>query len=208
MELELWSNNEHEFGLIVDEVIVKKRVYLENHMFLEGVDVNEIDTLNALYNKELLKKKNTLDNMEFLMNLSRNWFNLTSYFNRYLEISDGIVFNHNNNRFESLVNTYSSNAERYIDSYDEEGDPIILGEFEFAIRKKLNIEDGLEIKSEAFKEEYLYRINESDNYLYIKTDLTLGVRMGIIISKPAANYLLNNDGSKLKCFLVYGQPIN
>lgn len=195
MELELWSNNEHEFGLIVDEVIVKKRVYLENHMFLEGVDVNEIDTLNALYNKELLKKKNTLDNMEFLMNLSRNWFNLTSYFNRYLEISDGIVFNHNNNRFESLVNTYSSNAERYIDSYDEEGDPIILGEFEFAIRKKLNIEDGLEIKSEAFKEEYLYRINESDNYLYIKTDLTLGVRMGIIISKPAANYLLNNDGS-------------
>lgn len=195
MELELWSNNEHEFGLIVDEVIVKKRVYLENHMFLEGVDVNEIDTLNALYNKELLKKKNTLDNMEFLMNLSRYWFNLTSYFNRYLEISDGIVFNHNNNRFESLVNTYSSNAERYIDSYDEEGDPIILGEFEFAIRKKLNIEDGLEIKSEAFKEEYLYRINESDNYLYIKTDLTLGVRMGIIISKPAANYLLNNDGS-------------
>ncbi|GEM_PF-4308727 len=195
MELEVWSNSEDEFGLIIDEVIVKKRVYLDNHMFLEGVDISEIDTLNTLYNKELLKKKNTLDNMEFLMNLSRNWFSLTSYFNRYIEFSDGILFNHNNNRFESLVNTYSSIAERYIDSYDEDGNPIILGEFEFTTRKKLNIEDGLEIKSEAFKEEYLYRINESDNYLYIKTDLTLGVRIGIIISKPAANYLLNNDGS-------------
>lgn len=195
MELELWSNSEDKFGLIIDDSIVKQRVYLENHMFLEGVDISGIDTLNALYNKELLKKKNTLDNMEFLMNLSRNWFSMTSYFNRYIEFSDGIVFNHNNNRFESLVNKYSSIAERYIDSYDEDGNPIILGEFEFAIRKKLNIENGLEIKSEAFKEEYLYTINESDNYLYIKTDLTLGVRMGVIISKLTANYLLNNNGS-------------
>jgi hypothetical protein len=190
MELELWSNSEDEFGLIIDDSIVRQRVYLENHMFLEGVDVSEIATLNALYNKELIKKKNTLDNIEFLMNLSRNWFSLTSYFNRYIEFSDGIVFNHSNNRFESLVNTYLSIAERYIDSYDEDGNSIVFGEFEFTRRKKLNIEDGLEIKSEAFKEEYLYKINESDNYLYTKIDLTLGVRRGIIISKPVANYLL------------------
>lgn len=196
MELELWSNSEDEFGLIIDDSIVRQRVYLENHMFLEGVDVSEIDTLNALYNKELLKKKNTLDNMEFLMNLSRSWFSLTSYFNRYIEFSDGILFNHNNNRFESLFNTYSSIAERYINSYDEDGNPIVFGEFEFTTRKKLNIGDGLEIKSEAFKEEYLFSIDENDNYLYTKIDLTLGVRRGIIISKPAANYLLNNDGFK------------
>lgn len=205
MELELWSNSEDEFGLIIDDSIIRQRVYLENHMLLEGIDVSEVDTLNALYNKELLIKKCALDNMDFLMNLSRNWFSLTSCLNRYIEFSDGIVFNHNNNRFESLVNTYSSIAERYIDSYDEDGNPVILGEFEFTTIKKLNIEDGLEIKSEAFKEEYLYKINESDNYLYTKIDSTLGVRRGIIISKPAANYLLNNDGPNIK---VYGQPIN
>jgi hypothetical protein len=68
-------------------------------LLLEGIDVSEVDILNALYNKELLKKKNTLDNMDFLMKLSRNWFSLTSFLNRYIEFSDGIVFNYNNSNF-------------------------------------------------------------------------------------------------------------
>ena len=93
-----------------------------------------------------------------------------------------------------LIDTYSCIAERYIESY-EEGNLINLGEFEFSIRKKLKIEEGIEIKSETFREEYLFKIRESDNYLYTKSDLSTGITKGIIIGKSSLNSLLNDNCS-------------
>lgn len=191
MELELWTNSEDEFGYIINDDIIKRRVYLENHTLIEGIDVSEIDTLNALYNKELFKKDNNLDTMDFLVNISKNWFNIICFFNGYKEFDDCIVFNHNDNKFESLVDTYSNIVEKYIDSYNEEGSPIILGEFEFQIRKRLNIDESFNVKIEPFYEEYLYRIKGSNSYLYEKHDLSLGVKKGIVIGKYEANSLLN-----------------
>lgn len=198
MEVELWRNNGDEYGIVIEDNIVKQRVYLENHVLLEGIDVSEIDTLNTLYIKELFKKKEALDNMDFLIDVSRDWFSITSYINRYVELTDCIVFNYGNNKFESLNEKYSDMSERYIEAYDEDGNLIIIGEFDFLIKRKLNIEEeGLAIKVEIYKEEHLYKINESDNYLYIKSDLSIGIDKGIIIGKSAANYLLNNNSSNI-----------
>lgn len=193
MELELWSNYEDEFGYIADESNLKKRVFLENHVIIEGIDVSDIEILNNLYIIEFRKNKD-LDSMDFLINLSRNWFSLKSYLNRYIELSDSIVFNINRNNFESLIDTYSSSAERYIESYDEENSLVIYGEFDFQLRRKINTEEkGCAIKVEDYKEEHLYKIKEYDAYLYLKSYLSTDVRKGMIISKSAANYLLNNN---------------
>lgn len=193
MKIELWSYSEDEYGFLIEDDNLKQRVYLENHALIEGVDASEVDLLNEIYSKEQLKKNDNLDNMDYLLYLSRNWFSVTSYFNRYIELSDCIVFNHNINKFESFIDTYSNIAERYIESYDEDGNPITLGEFEFPIRKKLEIEEGVEIKSETFKVEYLFRINETDNYLYKKSDLLTGNSKGIILNESAVNSLLKNN---------------
>lgn len=193
MEVELWSYSEDEYGFVVENDNVKQRVYLEGHTLLEGIDASEVDVLNTIYIKELLGKKD-LDETNFLITLSRNWFSMTSCVNRYIELSDNIVFNHKNKKFELLIDTYSCIAERYIESY-EEGNLINLGEFEFSIRKKLKIEEGIEIKSETFREEYLFKIRESDNYLYTKSDLSTGITKGIIIGKSSLNSLLNDNCS-------------
>ncbi len=193
MELELWSNSEDEYGCIVDEFNVKKRVYLDNHTLLEGIDVTEIQTLNTTYEKELLKDMKKSDSMEVLFNVSRGWFNLIHYINRYIYLNDCIVLNHNNNKLESLIEKYSDSAECYIESYTDDGDPVILGEFEFGIHRKLNLEEGFAIKVEIYKEEHLYKIRGSNSYLFIKSDLNTGIRKGIILGKSAACSLMEND---------------
>lgn len=182
MELELWSNKEDEYGFIVDEFNVKQRVYLENHWLLEGVDVTEIETLNTLYVKELFKM-NTLDIKEALFKVSRDWFNIIPYINRYINLSDCIIFNIKNSKFELLNDDYTRFAERYIESYTDDGDPVILGEFEFDMHRRLNLEEGFAIKVETYKEEHLYKIRESNSYLFIKSDLNTGIKRGIILGK-------------------------
>ncbi len=195
MDLELWTNNENDFGFIIEDDFIKRRVYLENHMLLEGIDASEVDTLNLVYAKELLRKKKPLDNMDFLKNEFRDCFNVNSYTDSYAELSDCIVFNQINNMFESLIIKYSDSAERYIESYDEDGNPIILGEFEFLIRKKLSVNQGIEIRIETFYEKYLYVINGSDSYLYTEFNLSAGVKKGMIVSELEAICLLNNNSN-------------
>lgn len=193
MELELWSSSEDENGFIVDEFNVKKRVYLDNHTLLEGIDVTEIQTLNTIYAKKLLKDMKKLDSKEVLFNVSRGWFNLIPYINRYINLHDCIVLNHNNNKLESLIEKYSDSAERYIESYTDDGDPVILGEFEFDMHRRLNLEEGFAIKVETYKEEHLYKIKESNSYLFIKSDLNTGIKKGIILGKSAGCSLMEND---------------
>ena len=41
--------------------------------------------------------------------------------------------------------------------------------------------------------EYLFRINETDNYLYKKSDLLTGNSKGIILNESAVNSLLKNN---------------
>lgn len=193
MELELWSNSEDEYGLIVEEFNVKKRVYLDNHTLLEGIDVTEIEILKTIYTKELSNNMKLVDSKEVLSNISRGWFNLVPYVNRNINLYESIVFNHNNNKLESLVNEYLDSAECYIESYTDDGNPIILGEFEFDIRRRLNLEEGLAIKVETYKEEHLYKIRGSNSYLLIKSDLNIGIKKGIILGKSAACSLMKND---------------
>ncbi len=197
MELELWSNKEDEYGFIVDESNIKRRVYLEEHTLLDGLDVAEIEILEAIYEKELLNENRAFDKSDILLIISRDWFNAIPYINRYIELSDFIVFNHSSNKFELLFEKYSNSAERYIESYTEDGKPIILGEFEFNIRRRLNLEEGFAIKVENYKEEHLYKIMECNSYLLIKKDLNLGVEHGIILSNSAAKSLLNNNESNI-----------
>lgn len=192
MELELWSNSEDEYGFIVDEFNVKKRVYLDNHTLLEGIDVTEIQTLNTMYTKGLQKDMEKLDSMAILFNVSRGWFSLIPYVNRYINLHDCIVFNHNSNKLESLIDKYSDSAECHIESYTDDGNPIILGEFEFDMRRRLKLEDGFAIKVETYKEEHLYKIRESNIYLFIKSDLSTGIKKGIILGKSAACSLMEN----------------
>lgn len=191
MKLELWNNSEDEYGYIVEESCVKRRVFLENHTLIDGLDYTEINTLYCLYLNEITKENMTIDVNEFLFNISRDWFNIIPCVNRYVELSDYIVFNHINNNFESLMDDYSDSAERYIELFDDEGNPIILGEFEFAFRRKLNLHEKYEVKVETDKEEYLYKIRDCGNFLYIKSNPALKCDKGIIISKSAAEYLKN-----------------
>lgn len=193
MELELWSNSEDEYGFIVDEFNVKKRVYLDNHTLLEGIDVTEIQTLNIIYEKELLKDMKKLDGKEVLFNVSRGWFNLIPYVNRYINLHDCIVFNHNNNKLELLIDKYSDSAECYIESYTDDGNPIILGKFEFDMCRRLSLEEGFTVKVETYKEEHLYKIRESNSYLFIKSDLNTGIQKGIVLGKSATCSLRDND---------------
>lgn len=198
MELELWSNEEDEYGIIVDLSDVKRRVYLENHTLLYGLDVTEIEILDVIYAKELLNEANAFNKKEILLKISRDWFSTIPYVNRYIELSDYIVFNHSSNKFEILSEKYSNSAERYIESYTEDGKPIILGEFDFFLKRKLNIEDdGFAIKVDNYKEGHLYKIKGCNNYLFIKSDITTSIRKGIVVSKSAANSLLNNNGSNI-----------
>ncbi|MGD9566824.1 MAG: hypothetical protein AB7V48_00630 [Sedimentibacter sp.] len=193
MELELWSNKEDEYGFIVDVSNIKQRIYLENHTLIDGLDITEIEILDDIYKNEL-NESQTFNKKEILLKIASDWFNTIPYVNRYIELSDYIVFNHNSNKFELLSEKYSNSAERYIEFYTEDGKPIILGEFEFNIRRRLDLEDGFAVKVENYKEEHLYKIRKCKSYLFIKSDLNLGVKQGIIISKSAVKSLLNNNG--------------
>ena len=66
MNLELWCDSQDEFGYIVDVTCTNKRIYLENHTLLVGVDTADIILLNDFYNKELLEKKKAFDIIEWL----------------------------------------------------------------------------------------------------------------------------------------------
>jgi len=196
MNLELWSNEVDGFGYIVDEIDIKKRVFLENHTLIAGKDVSDISELNDLYIKESLKKKQTFDTMEFLFEIGRGWFNSIPYYNKYIEVDDYITFNHDNCKFESLIDSYSKYAERFIETYNEEGKPIILGEFEFNINKKIDIEENSKkiILKNSNEETYTYNLIDCNNYLIIKSDLLSGVEKGMMLSEyELKDYIENLD---------------
>ena len=191
MILELWSNNEEEYGYIVDEDCVKRRVFLENHTLIEGLDDSDLNTLIMLHFKEIIDRKELFDINKFLVNTSRDWFTITHCVNKYVEFSDCIVFNHITNKFESIWDDYSKSTERYIELYDDEGNPIILGEYEFMFRRKLDIKEKYALQVECNKEDYLYKTKDFDNFLYLKSNPELNCTKGIVLSKSAAECLMN-----------------
>jgi len=196
MNLELWSNEVNGFGYIVDEIDIKKRVYLENHNLIDGKDVTDISELNDIYIKESIKKKQTFDTMEFLFEIGRGWFNSIPYYNKYIEVDDYITFNHDNCIFESLIDSYSKYAERFIETYNEEGKPIIVGEYEFNFNKKVVIEGNSKkiISKNSCEEIYTYNLIGCNDYLIIESDLISGVEKGMILSGyELKDYIENLD---------------
>lgn len=198
MNLELWCDSQEEFGYIVDVTCTNKRVYLENHTLIVGVDAADIILLNDFYNKELLEKKKAFDIIEWLFEIGRGWFNIIPYCCRYINLDNYIVFNHNNNKFESLIDTYSKYAEQFIETYNEDGKPIVLGEYEFKMRIKLCINEDSKslISRNSHEEEHIYQLFNTDNYLVIKSDLFTGVDKGLVISASMKDDYIDNITSQ------------
>lgn len=197
MNIELWSKENDKHGLVIDVSHIKQRVFLENHTLLKGLDVSEVDTLNFIYKKTLFTETKTLDNMEFLIEISTGKSNLISYLNRYLEIAECIVFNHNNNKFESLIEKYSGFSERYIEVYNEYRNPVILRRNDFCNISKLIIDTtGCNVSVDKYEDKRLYKIQDSKKYILIDSNSNSGIKKGVILSEFEAKRLFN-EGAKI-----------
>ncbi|MDF2882014.1 MAG: hypothetical protein K0R54_2571 [Clostridiaceae bacterium] len=100
-------------------------------------DRESLIKLNKYFINYRIEKKKAFDIIEWLFEIGRGWFNIIPYCCRYINLNNYIVFNHNNNKFKSLINTYSNYTKKFIKTYNEDKKPIILKKYKFKIRIKI-----------------------------------------------------------------------
>ena len=183
MYFELWGESLDGFCKLYDKEDIMMRAYLEDHIIIEGVDVADKYILTNVYAREMLLSNRAINPVDCVFKISKGWFSVVKCNDIYVNLVDCIVFNCKEEKFESLLNTYSDCAEKYVETYDEDFNVAVYSENVFDVVKEVEVNEGSQLmllKTDYF-EEYIYTVKNSDCFLIVKDDLTHGVREGLVV---------------------------
>jgi hypothetical protein len=193
MYYELWGDSLNEFCHLFDKEDITLRVYLENHLIIEGLDVGDIDILRNMYSGEMLKYKNNISPFDCLLKISKDWFNVINCCDTYINLNNCIIFDCKKESFE-LLSRYSDCSEKYVESYDEDFGVVIYNEGAFDIVQEVEVNSGsqLVIFISDYLEEYVYTVKNSDCFLIVKNNLECGTTKGIIVGEDELEEYIRN----------------
>ena len=193
MYYELWGNDLGEFCHLFDKEDIILRIYLKNHLVINGLDVEDIDILRNMYSREMLKYKNNISPFDCLLKISKDWFNVINCCDTYINLKNCIIFDCKKERFE-LLSRYSDCSEKYAESFDEDFGVVIYNEGAFDIVQEVEVNSGSQLiiyKNDSL-EEYVYTVKNSDCFLIVKNDLEHGTNRGIIVSEDELEEYIRN----------------